>query len=175
MFKVCRKSEYALLSVQVMALRTGDSLVSVAELAASEGIPPDILAKVLQTLKRTGILLASKGAGGGYRLAHPLSEIRFLDVVRPFEEHMAVATCQNRTALPCERMDFCRLRDPMSVLNSFVMRQVDTLTMAQFLAPVLAAHGKAIGSPPIEASIGANPAERRSVDSTGVGRSERSA
>jgi Rrf2 family iron-sulfur cluster assembly transcriptional regulator len=135
MFKISRKSEYALLAVQVLARKSPESLVSVAELATTEFIPPDILAKVLQALKRTGVLEAAKGSGGGYKLARPLAEIRFLDVVRPFEEQMAVVACQDGSTVACDRERGCQLRDPMAVLNAYIMRQVETLTMDLFLAP----------------------------------------
>ena len=64
MFKVSRKSEYALIAIQHLARRARDGVTSVAELAQAENIPPDILAKVLQGLKRAGLLTAAKGAGG---------------------------------------------------------------------------------------------------------------
>jgi Rrf2 family protein len=142
MFKVSRKSEYALIAVQHMSRHPYGEVVSVAELAAAETIPPNILAKVLQGLKRAGVLMATKGAGGGYRLARPVNEIRFLDVVRPFEEQIAVVTCQgaDATATSCERTDGCGLRDPMAVLNAFLLRQFEQLTMDAFLQPHLILH-----------------------------------
>lgn len=139
MFKVSRKSEYALIAVQHLARRARDGVTSVAELAQAENIPPDILAKVLQGLKRAGILTAAKGAGGGYRLARSVHEILFLDVVRPFEEQLAVATCQNGHG-GCTRSD-CTLRDPMAVLNAYVLKQFTGLTMDSFLSPHKLVHG----------------------------------
>ncbi len=60
MFKVSRKSEYALIAVQHLARRAQDGVTSVTELAQAENISPDIMAKVLQGLKRAGILSAVK-------------------------------------------------------------------------------------------------------------------
>lgn len=136
MFKVSRKSEYALIAVQHMSRLPADAVVSVAELAVAENIPQDILAKVLQGLKRAGVLSATKGAGGGYRLSRPVHEMRFLDVVRPFEEQIAVVSCHGLPSVAiCERTDGCGLRDPMAVLNAFVVRQFESLTMEVFLNP----------------------------------------
>lgn len=134
MFKVSRKSEYALMAIQHLARQERDCVVSVADLAAEHGIPPDLLAKVLQGLKRAGILVASKGAGGGYRLARSAAEIRFLDVVRPFEEQIAVVSCHGAVS-DCERTDACTLKDPMSVLNAYLMRQFEQMTMELFVSP----------------------------------------
>lgn len=142
MFKVSRKSEYALIAVQHLARRPPGGVVSVAELASAENIPPDILAKVLQGLKHAGVLIAAKGAGGGYRLTRPVHELQFLDVVRPFEEQLAVVACQNQSPLgDCDRGVGCTLRDPMTVLNAFVLRQFANLTMDMFLSPHALVHG----------------------------------
>lgn len=134
MFKVSRKSEYALIALQHMSRQPRESLVSVAEVSAAENIPQDVLAKVLQTLKRAGILLASKGVGGGYRLARPIEDIHFLDVLRPFEDQLGVVHCQV-SGRSCERTPACGLRAPMAVLNAFVMRQFEGLTMDMFVTP----------------------------------------
>ena len=134
MFKVSRKSEYALIAVQHLARRARDGVTSVTELSQAENISPDIMAKVLQGLKRAGILSAVKGAGGGYRLAQPVEHIHFLDVVRPFEEQLAVVTCQVGNG-GCDRGGDCTLRDPMTVLNAYVLRQFASLTMDMFLSP----------------------------------------
>ena len=131
MFKVSRNSEYALIALQHLIRAPGDGLVSVAELASAQRIPRDILAKVLQGLKRAGVLTAAKGVGGGYRLARPAEQIHFLDVVRPFEEQIAVVCCQSSRG-ECDRDEDCTLREPMQVLNTFVMRQFEGLTMDLF-------------------------------------------
>lgn len=131
MFKVSRKSEYALIAVQHLAQHTHDGVMSVGEIAVAQQIPADILAKVLQGLKHAGILSAVKGAGGGYRLARALADIRFLDVVRPFEEQLAVAPCQNGHT--CERT-VCSLRGPMAALNGFLLQQFEDIRMDAFLA-----------------------------------------
>lgn len=134
MFKVSRKSEYALIAVQYLARTDPQTVVSVAELADRISVPTDILAKVLQGMKRAGVVRAVKGAGGGYGLARPPSEIRFLDVVQPFEDRLAVVSCQAPDS-ECERSTTCSLRDPMAVLNAFVIRQFESLTMDLFVAP----------------------------------------
>jgi len=132
MFKVSRKSEYALIALQHMIRAPGDGLVSVSEVASAQRIPRDILAKVLQGLKRAGVLIAVKGVGGGYRLARPPEQIHFLDVVRPFEEQIAVVCCQDGQ-IGCDRDENdCTLRGPMQVLNAYVMRQFEGLTMDLF-------------------------------------------
>jgi len=132
MFKVCRKSEYALIAVQQLARAGPGEVVSVSALAAAADLPADILAKVLQALKREGVVRAEKGAGGGYALCRPPAQIRFVDVVRPFEDGLAVVACHGGLA-DCGRSEACSLRDPMATVNAFVVRQFGGLTMDLFV------------------------------------------
>ncbi len=162
MFKVSRKSEYALMAVQHLARSSGQQVVSVADLAVQADIPPDVLAKVLQSMKRVGILRAVKGASGGYGLARGPAEIRFLDVVQPFEEQLAVVSCQTPDG-DCERTDTCTLRDPMSVLNAFVIRQFESLTMDMFVAPHNWLHAGSRGM----AATAATSMARRGLEAAG--------
>lgn len=157
MFKVSRRSEYALIALGHLSRRPSDALVPVAEVAAAEQLPPDLLAKVLQSLKRAGIVEASKGAGGGYRLSRPIAEIRFLDVVRPFEDQIAAAESHlaglahhgtsdlGQSKLSPERAD--ALRAPLAFLHAFVLRQFEGLTVDMCLA----ARMPALGAPPKDA------------------------
>lgn len=54
------------------------------DLAASAGIPPHYLSKVLGTLTRIGILSAARGTKGGYRLARSPAHIALAEIVAAF-------------------------------------------------------------------------------------------
>ncbi len=138
MLKVNRKSEYALMTVQHLARLPAGTVLAAQQLAEELGVPEDLLAKVLQGLKRAEVLQASKGAGGGYRLVRTLAELRFIDVIGPFEDHMAMVSCCETPARAagsamCERAESCGVRQPISALNQLLHSQMAQLTMDQFL------------------------------------------
>jgi DNA-binding IscR family transcriptional regulator len=47
----------------------------------AEGLPGDLLSKVVKRLASAGVLGSSPGTGGGYRLARPPRRIPLLDVI----------------------------------------------------------------------------------------------
>lgn len=134
MLKLSRKSEYALMAVRLIAAQPGGRLVNVAAIADAERLPRQLLAKVMQDLKRAGIVVSTKGAAGGYSMSSALDKLRFLEVIAPFEEQLGLVDCVASPAVLCERSDCCSLRDPMMTLNAYVMQQLGRLTMAEFLA-----------------------------------------
>jgi len=77
------------------------------DLARRIGLPAHYLSKVLATLARSGLLTASRGARGGYRLARPASRIRLIEVVLPFEGQRARPGCLLRPGKPCRDSRAC--------------------------------------------------------------------
>ncbi len=78
-------SQYALRALSHMAARPHEAILG-RDLAHSVEIPANYLSKVLLTLRNAGLVVTSRGAGGGYRLARPADEIHLFDVVELFEE-----------------------------------------------------------------------------------------
>ncbi|WP_426505760.1 RrF2 family transcriptional regulator [Serratia proteamaculans] len=68
--------------------------LSSRELAELQGISPSFLAKIFPKLEKAGIVAASEGVRGGYRLARPADEITFLEVIDAIEGHKPLFDCQ---------------------------------------------------------------------------------
>ena len=64
------------------------------DLAELQGISPSFLAKIFPRMEKAGIVKASEGARGGYRLARPADEITVLDVVDAIEGRKPLFDCQ---------------------------------------------------------------------------------
>ena len=64
------------------------------DLADLQGISPSFLAKIFPKLEKAGIVEASEGIRGGYRLARPADGITVLDVVDAVEGHKPLFDCQ---------------------------------------------------------------------------------
>jgi Rrf2 family protein len=92
---------HALRTLAWLAANAGEQARLGRDLAREVNVPPDYLAKVLAQLARAGVLSASRGAKGGYRLARPPHRIRLIDVVLPFEGKRARPGCLLRPERPC--------------------------------------------------------------------------
>jgi Rrf2 family protein len=71
-------------AVLLAALPEGSTLPA-ARLAEYHDIPGPYLAKAMQALTHAGIVNATTGRFGGYRLARPPSEISMLDIVQAID------------------------------------------------------------------------------------------
>lgn len=87
------------------------------DLARKVKVPPGYLAKVLATLSRAGVVTASRGVKGGYRLARPADRIRLIEVVLPFEGRRAKPGCLLRPDRPCRDSGACSAHGAWSVVK----------------------------------------------------------
>ncbi len=76
------KVDYAVRAMAELAVRAGSPPVKAEFLAESQDIPEHFLKAILRELGRGGLVIAQRGANGGYRLARPAAEITVADVVR---------------------------------------------------------------------------------------------
>lgn len=84
--RLSAKAEYACLAVLALA-RVGadDPPLRIREIAQQHGIPERYLVQILLQLKGAGVVVSTRGALGGYRLAYPPEEISLGKVLSAIE------------------------------------------------------------------------------------------
>ena len=133
MFKLNRKTEYALLALRVLDQRPAPELVRAKTIAAQYGIAAQMMSKVLQSLKTRGIVRGTTGPQGGYRLNMSLAEITFADVLACFTESVGLVDCVEGSG-SCQQDALCDIQTPMRILNSAVMGFLDNITVGDLFA-----------------------------------------
>lgn len=87
--------EYGIHSLVCMVDSKGDNHeMSVREMADLQGVPYDYLAKIFTRLSRAGLVIASEGKGGGFRLARAAELISALDVVQAIDGSKSLFECR---------------------------------------------------------------------------------
>ena len=76
-----RPCEYALRALTYITINIDMELIRAQEIAEAECLPAPFLAKLLQQLARSGVLVSVKGPKGGFGLARPPKEISLMEVV----------------------------------------------------------------------------------------------
>jgi Rrf2 family protein len=87
-----KTAEYALRAVVWLAGQERPSL-SREEIARGTRVPPGYLSKVLNDLKRAGILSSLPGRGGGFTLQRLPAEISVLDVISAIGPLQRIRSC----------------------------------------------------------------------------------
>src|SRR5438445_11809606 len=77
--------EWALHCCSVLAQQSTDKYLETKDLDEFHGVPKEYLSKALQALAQAGLVEATLGPTGGYRLSRGADEITFLDIVEAIE------------------------------------------------------------------------------------------
>jgi Rrf2 family iron-sulfur cluster assembly transcriptional regulator len=87
------KGRYAVMAMTDLAGRASERAVTVAEIAERQQLSQAYLEQLFARLKRRGLVTASRGPGGGYRLARPATETSVADVVIAVDEPLRAIRC----------------------------------------------------------------------------------
>jgi Rrf2 family protein len=92
--KLSQGVEWGLHCASLLALAPAGATVRREQLAGHYALPEAYLAKHLQAMARAGLLRATPGPKGGYRLCRPPESITVLDVVEAVEGRARPFLCQ---------------------------------------------------------------------------------
>jgi Rrf2 family cysteine metabolism transcriptional repressor len=99
--KISAKAEYACLAVMAMAQQGPESPpVHIRAISEAYMIPERYLVQILLQLKGAGLVLSTRGASGGYRLARPAGSISLGEVLLAVDGPETATRVPHGTARP---------------------------------------------------------------------------
>ena len=104
--KVSKKAYYGLRAT--IALAQADKAVSIHALAESEHLPEDYLEKILQALRKAGIVTSTKGVSGGYSLARSAEMTSAWDILHVLDGPIKIFMPPIKGTLPCLQVSHCQ-------------------------------------------------------------------
>ncbi|PSH03731.1 MAG: transcriptional regulator [Acidobacteria bacterium] len=128
MLKLTKKADYGLIAMRHLAEHGELGACSTKELAGIYGIPQEALAKILQRLARSKLLVSMQGTNGGYVLARDPREISALEVIRAIEGPLFITSC-NKTDKSCDQHTKCTVREPLQKVSRTIEEVLSKLTV----------------------------------------------
>src|SRR3954462_5776844 len=105
-----------------------------AAVAAATRLPPATVAKLLKALAHAGVVTATRGAAGGYRLARRPAAISVAAVVAAIDGDIGMTQCSIH-ADDCERTTYCPTRPHWSAINRAVGAALAAGTLVDMISP----------------------------------------
>jgi Rrf2 family protein len=133
MLRFSKKADYALMAMKHLAQHPGCASTSAREIAEHYDIPIELMAKVLQRLARSGLLVSTQGTRGGYTLSRASSTISVADVIQSIDGPVAVTACSSMKN-DCEQYSKCNIRDPLWQIRERIVATLGTVTIAEMAA-----------------------------------------
>ena len=133
--RLTRATNYAVRALVEIAKSDSPECADLRTLARQMKAPEAFLGKVLQRLKRAGLVEGTRGAHGGYRLARDAAEMTVRDVVEAVEGRTSLSACLSREdrpgTKPCPRTRTCGARKLWSRLEERLNRALESETIGR--------------------------------------------
>ena len=114
-------ADYAVVLMTAAARRPAAARLSATELAAETGVPLPTAQKLMGQLAASGLLSSVRGAGGGFTLAKPGSEISLAEIVEAVEGPIAMTICSGHDGVSdCALDAHCLVKPHMSIISNTV-------------------------------------------------------
>lgn len=105
-----------------------------AVIAAATRLPQATVAKLLKALAHAGLVSATRGAAGGYRLARLPAAISVAEVIAAIDGAIGMTQCSVHEA-DCERTDYCPTRPHWAAINRAVGAALSAVSLAEMIGP----------------------------------------
>ena len=102
--------------------------VSVREISDRQKISSKYLEHIVRELKKAGLIMSVRGAGGGYTLTRPPSNIKISDIYNVLEEHPELIECINDPDT-CDTLKSCPTFDTWVELSKAITKVLDNTTL----------------------------------------------
>jgi len=112
--------------------------LSATELAADTGVPLPTTQKLMGQLAGSGLLSSVRGAGGGFALAKPATEISLADIVEAVEGPIALTMCSDSNNHDCILDKHCRVKPHIGVVGRAVRGALGAVSLDALCAPAKA-------------------------------------
>ena len=123
-------ADYAVVLMSAAARQCGSVAIHAGLLAEQTGIPGPTAQKLVSSLARAGLLVASRGSGGGVRLARPAAAISLADIIEAVEGPIALTACCDEGRHDCSLEGNCKVQPHLGVVNGAVRGALGGISLA---------------------------------------------
>ena len=128
--KLSTRSRYGLRAMMVLAMHLGDEPVMTKEIAERQNLPITYLEQLMLTLRKAGLVIATRGAKGGYVLARDARAIPLVEIVEALEGPLDIADCADVPNC-CLDANACALKEIFAKANKALYDVFDRVSLAQ--------------------------------------------
>jgi len=130
--RLSTRSRYGVRLMLELALNYNKGYNFLKNIARKEDISEKYLSHLVIPLKARNLIVSSRGAHGGYRLAKSPSDITVKDIVQTLEGDISLVECVNNPSV-CKRIASCVTRDVWEILDEKISETLSSITLKDLL------------------------------------------
>ncbi len=130
--ELTKAGDYGVFGVIYLAKQPRGKIVSLSEVSKAENIPEKFLAKIFQSLTRSGLIRSHRGAGGGFSLARPANKITVKELLESIQGPIYFTKCLSNL-YDCDRKEICKLRNLWKKAQDYTIKILSQETLADLI------------------------------------------
>jgi Rrf2 family protein len=141
MLRLTKKADYGLMALKYLAEQAAapdpanpTNAQSAKDIADAYHLPPQLLAKILQTLARAGLLVSHAGTNGGYALSRPAKDITAFEVIRAIDGPLFITSCITIHGT-CDLDSHCTIKEPLRKVNDSIKDLLSGIRIGDLVEP----------------------------------------
>ena len=145
MLRLTKKADYGLMALKYLAEQSAGAVpapASAKDIADAYHIPPQLLAKILQTLAKAGLLVSHAGTNGGYALSRPATDISAFEVIRAIDGPLFITRCITIHGT-CDLAGHCTIKEPLRKVNDSIKDLLSAIRISDLAEATDAEHHSA--------------------------------
>ena len=131
--KISTRGRYAIRILLDIAMHQGSGYVAMKDIARRQQISKKYGDQIGMQLSQSGLLLATRGRQGGYRLIADAKDVTVLQVLRIMEGSLVPVQCMETSPNLCERCSFCMTLPMWTGLNKVVSDYLSGITLQSLI------------------------------------------
>ena len=135
MFRLSKLADYATVLMACLSEDPATQL-SAQALAERTRLEAPTVSKLLKQLAQAELVLSTRGASGGYRLARPANAISIAEIIAAIEGPLGMTECSIHSGL-CDRESHCTVSSNLRKISNAVESALRAVTLADMAAPPL--------------------------------------
>ena len=127
MLRISKLTDYGTVILADLATRDA-SLASAVDVAEATGLGLPTVRKLLKMLGKSGLVVATRGAQGGYRLAREPADISAADVIDALEGPVSITEC-SAADRHCDLEAHCSVGSAWQRINIAIRRALNDISL----------------------------------------------
>jgi Rrf2 family protein len=133
MLRLTKKADYGLMALKYLAEHPEVASQSAKDISEAYGIPPQLLAKILQRLTKVGLLRSHAGINGGYSLSRDAATITAFEVIYAIDGPLFITSCGTGSTRACDLLESCTIKEPLSKVNDTISDVLKAIRIADLV------------------------------------------
>jgi Rrf2 family protein len=124
-----KAEEYGILGIQYLAEQDKGVITPLSEISEAKDIPEKFLAKIFQSLTRSGIIRSHRGVRGGFTLAQDPTKVTVKEILEAIQGPYHLMKCITDYGI-CDKGEFCALRELLIMAENRLVSTFEEYTLA---------------------------------------------